>query len=104
MPPCRWQIDTRWRQTLALGATHGNVLAMVLREGALLLGAGIAAGLAVALMMAKLVANQMYGISERDPSNFAFVSLLLAAISLLACWIAARRAVNVDPVVALRAE
>jgi predicted permease len=89
---------------LALGATHGNILAMIFREGALLLGAGIAAGLAVALMMAKLVANQMYGISERDPSNFAFVILLLAAISLLACWIAARRAVNIDPVVALRAE
>ena len=89
---------------LALGATHGNILAMVFREGALLLIGGIAAGLAVALMMAKLVANQMYGISERDPSNFAFVSLLLAAISLLACLIAARRAVNVDPVVALRAE
>jgi predicted permease len=89
---------------LALGATHANILAMIFREGALLLGAGIAAGLAVALMMAKLVANQMYGISERDPLNFAFVSLLLAAISLLACWIAARRAVNVDPVVALRAE
>jgi ABC-type antimicrobial peptide transport system permease subunit len=89
---------------LALGATHANILAMIFREGALLLGAGIAAGLAVALMMAKLVANQMYGISERDPSNFAFVILLLAAISLLACWIAARRAVNVDPVVALRAE
>lgn len=75
---------------LALGATHANILAMIFREGALLLGAGIAAGLAVALMMAKLVVNQMYGISERDPSNFAFVILLLAAISLLACWIAAR--------------
>jgi putative ABC transport system permease protein len=89
---------------LALGATRGNILAMIFREGALLLGVGIAAGVAVALMMAKLVANQMYGISERDPSNFAYVSLLLAAISFLACWIAARRAINVDPVVALRAE
>jgi len=89
---------------LALGATHRTILAMIFREGALLLGGGIAAGLAVALLMAKLVANQMYGVSERDPFSFAVVSLLLVAISLLACWIAARRALKVDPIVALRCE
>jgi putative ABC transport system permease protein len=89
---------------LALGATHGSILAMIFKEGALLLGAGVATGLAVALLMAKLVASQMYGVSERDPFSFAVVSLLLAGISLLACWIAARRALNVDPVVALRCE
>jgi ABC-type antimicrobial peptide transport system permease subunit len=89
---------------LALGATHGSIFAMIFREGALLLGAGVATGLAVALMMAKLVASQMYGVSERDPFSFAVVSLLLAGISLLACWIAARRALNVDPIVALRCE
>jgi ABC-type antimicrobial peptide transport system permease subunit len=89
---------------LALGATHRTILAMIFREGALLLAAGIAAGLAVALLMAKLVANQMYGVSERDPFSFAVVSLLLVAISLLACWIAARRALKVDPIVALRCE
>jgi len=89
---------------LALGATRGNILGMIFREGALLLVSGIIAGLAIALMMAKLVANQMYGVSERDPFSFALVSLLLAAISLFACGIAARRALNVDPVVALRSE
>jgi ABC-type lipoprotein release transport system permease subunit len=55
-------------------------------------------------MMSKLVANQMYGVSERDPFSFAVVSLVLAVISLLACGIASRRAMNVDPVVALRYE
>jgi putative ABC transport system permease protein len=89
---------------LALGATRRSILVMIFREGSLLLASGIAAGLAIALMTAKLVANQMYGVSERDPFSFLVVSLLLATISLLTCWIAARRAVNVDPVVALRTE
>jgi putative ABC transport system permease protein len=89
---------------LALGATRGRILRMILREAALLLAAGISGGLALALMMAKLMANQMYGVSERDPFSFALVSLLLATISLLTCGIAARRALNVDPVVALRCE
>ena len=55
-------------------------------------------------MMAKLVANQMYGVSARDPFSFALVSLLLAVTSLLTCGIAARRALNVDPMEALRCE
>ena len=50
------------------------------------------------------LAQLMYGVSERDPFSFAIVSLLLAGISLLACWIATRRALNVNPVVALRCE
>ena len=89
---------------LALGATRGRILGMIFKEGALLLGAGVAAGLAIALMLAQLVASQMYGVSERDPFSFAIVSVLLGIISLLACWIASRRAMNVDPVVALRCE
>jgi putative ABC transport system permease protein len=89
---------------LALGATRGRILRMIFKEGALLLGAGVAAGLAIALMLAQLVATQMYGVSERDPFSFAIVSVLLGIISLLACWIASRRAMNVDPVVALRCE
>jgi len=89
---------------LALGATRGRILGMIFKEGALLLGAGVAAGLAVALLLARLVASQMYGISEHDPFSFAVVSVLLAMISFVACWIASRRALNVDPVVALRCE
>ena len=89
---------------LALGATRGRIFGMIFKEGALLLGAGVAAGLVIALMLASFVASQMYGISERDPFSFAVVSLLLAMISLIACWIASRRALNVDPIVALRCE
>ncbi len=89
---------------LALGATRGSILRMIFTEGTSLLATGISAGLAIALMMAKLVANQMYGVSERDPFSFAVVSLVLAAISLLACGLASRRAMNVDPAVALRCE
>jgi putative ABC transport system permease protein len=89
---------------LALGATRGRILGMIFKEGALLLGAGVAAGLAIALLLARLVASQMYGISEHDPFSFAIVSLLLAMISLVACWIASRRTLNVDPVLALRCE
>jgi predicted permease len=89
---------------LALGATRGHILGMIFKEGALLLGAGVAAGLAAALLLASFVASQMYGISEHDPLSFAIVSLLLGIISLLACWIASRRTLNVDPVVALRCE
>jgi predicted permease len=89
---------------LALGATRGCILGMIFKEGALLLGAGVAAGLTIALLLARLVASQMYGISEYDPFSFAIVSLLLAMISLGACWIASRRTLNVDPLVALRCE
>jgi predicted permease len=89
---------------LALGATRGRILGMIFKEGALLLGAGVAVGLTIALALARLVASQMYGISEHDPFSFAVVSLLLAMISLVACWIASRRTLNVDPVVALRYE
>ena len=89
---------------LALGATRGHILGMIFKEGAVLLGAGVAAGLAAALLLASFVASQMYGISEHDPFSFAIVSLLLGIISLLACWIASRRALNVDPVIALRCE
>jgi ABC-type antimicrobial peptide transport system permease subunit len=89
---------------LALGATRGRILGMIFKEGALLLGAGVITGLAIALILASFVASQMYGISERDPFSLAIVSLLLAIISLLACWIASRRVLNVDPVVALRCE
>jgi putative ABC transport system permease protein len=89
---------------LALGATHRGILAMIFREGTFLLAVGTAAGVLLALAPATLIATQMYGISERDPVSLAFVSLLLGTISLLACWIAARRALKVDPVVALRSD
>ena len=89
---------------LALGATRAGIFTMIFKEGSFLLAVGTVAGLGIALMGAKLVANQIYGVSEHDPISFLVVSLVVVAISLLACGIAARRALNVDPIVALRTE
>ena len=89
---------------LALGARRANILAMLFKEGALMLIGGLGAGFVIALIMAKAISNQMYGVSPRDPMSFAVVSLILAVISLAACGAAARRAVRIDPVVALRWE
>jgi predicted permease len=89
---------------LALGATRARILRMIFKEGAVLLAAGILAGFAMALGLARLVASQMYGVNEHDPFSFAVVGLLLSVISFLACAIAARRAMNIDPIVSLRSE
>jgi predicted permease len=89
---------------LALGATRATILGMIFKQGAVLLAGGIIVGLAIALALAKLVASQMYGVSEHDPFSFAAVGLLLSVISFLACGIAARRAMNIDPIVSLRCE
>ncbi len=89
---------------LALGATRMTILAMIFKEGAVPLAGGIIAGLAIALALAKLVASQMYGVNEHDPFSFAVVGLILSFISLVACGIAALRAMNIDPIVTLRCE
>jgi len=89
---------------LALGATRATILRMIFKEGALLLASGITAGFIIALVLARLVASQMYGVNERDPFSLAVVGLILSVISLLACAIAARRATNIDPIVSLRCE
>jgi putative ABC transport system permease protein len=89
---------------LALGATRAKILGMIFKEGAVLVAGGIIAGFVIALAMARLVASQMYGVNERDPFSFAVVGLILSVFSLVACGIAARRAMNIDPTVSLRCE
>jgi ABC-type antimicrobial peptide transport system permease subunit len=89
---------------LALGATRATILGMIFKEGAVLVAGGIIAGFAIALALARLVASQMYGVNEHDPLSFAVVGLILSVISLVACGIAARRAMNIDPIVSLRCE
>jgi len=89
---------------LALGATRAKILGMIFKEGAVLVAGGIIAGFAIALALARLVASQMYGVNEHDPFSFAVVGLILSIISFLACGIAARRAMNIDPIVSLRCE
>jgi predicted permease len=89
---------------LALGAQRKNILRMVLREGLELSLAGAAVGLACALIVTHLMAGLLYGVRPTDPVTFAGVALLLIGVALLACYIPARRAVRVDPLVALRHE
>jgi predicted permease len=89
---------------LALGATHARVLRMILTEGFRLVLGGIVIGLVATLAMVKLISTQLYGVSARDPLSLILVTALLAIISLLACWMAAQRALHVDPAIALRAD
>jgi putative ABC transport system permease protein len=89
---------------MALGARTSNVLQSVMRQGARLVLAGIAIGLAGALALTRVLASLLYDISPMDPLTFVCVSLLLAGVALLACYLPARRAARIDPMQALRYE
>jgi putative ABC transport system permease protein len=89
---------------LALGAESWSILRMVLREGLGLAIAGAALGLVGAVIVSHLMTGLLYGVKPTDPLTFAGVTILLVAVSLLACYIPARRAIRVDPLVALRHE
>jgi putative ABC transport system permease protein len=88
----------------ALGATHGNIMGMVLREGLVLTVVGLVVGLLLGLGVAKVSASLLYGVRPVDPASIAVTVVLLGAASLLAGYFPARRAAKVDPMVALRHE
>ena len=87
---------------LALGARPGDVLRTVLGQGARLAVAGLAIGMVVSLVLTRVMATLLFGVGARDPMTFVGVGALLALVSVIACFIPARRAMRVDPVVALR--
>jgi ABC-type antimicrobial peptide transport system permease subunit len=89
---------------LALGATRGRILQMILRQGLELAIAGAAVGLVGALIVSHLIAGLLYSVRPTDPVTFVGVAILLIGIALLACYLPARRATHVDPMIALRDE
>jgi predicted permease len=89
---------------IALGATAADVLRQVIRQGLFLAGGGVAAGIALAFAVTHLLANFLYGVSPFDPAIFLGVPGIMAAVAAMACYVPARRATRVDPIVALRAE
>jgi putative ABC transport system permease protein len=89
---------------IALGARTGDVLRMVLRQGLKLTALGLLIGLAAAYALTRYMQSLLFGVKAADPSTFAAIALLLIAVALLACWVPARRATEVDPLEALRCE
>jgi putative ABC transport system permease protein len=89
---------------LALGAQTGDVLKLVVRQGLAPVFAGIALGLAGAFALARVIASLLFMVSATDPITFISLPLMLTAVALLACWLPARRATKVDPLVAIRRE
>jgi putative ABC transport system permease protein len=89
---------------MALGASAGDVLKLVVGQGLMLTIAGIAIGLGSALMITRVMTSLLYGVNATDPLTFGVIALLLAGVALAASLIPARRALKVDPMVALRYE
>jgi putative ABC transport system permease protein len=89
---------------LALGAPKNTILQMVLRQGLQLALAGAVGGVVAALIVSRLMAGLLYGVSAADPLTFAGVTVIFILVALVACYVPARRAIRVDPIVALRYE
>ena len=87
---------------MALGAQAGDVLRLVLRRGMGLTLVGVALGLIAALAVTRLMQTLLFGVGATDPLTFGAIALLMLFVALLACWIPARRATKVDPLVALK--
>ena len=89
---------------MALGAQTAAVFRLVVKQGMRLAFAGMAIGLIAAFGLTRLMKSLLYGVSATDAPTFALIALLLSVVALLACWIPARRAAKVDPMIALRCD
>ncbi len=89
---------------MALGAQTRDVLRLILGQGLRLVAGGLVLGVIGALALTRWLDSMLFGVSARDPLTFAVIALLLVSVALLACWIPARRATKVDPMIALRCE
>jgi ABC-type antimicrobial peptide transport system permease subunit len=89
---------------IALGATPESIRGLVLRQGATLAGVGLVIGVALALLSGKILQGFLFGVTARDPMILSLVTLIVAIATVTACYVPVRRAVRVDPMVALRAE
>jgi putative ABC transport system permease protein len=89
---------------IALGARRGDVLRLILGQGTRLIVLGIAIGIGGAVGLTRLMASQLFQVSSTDPLTFAVVALTLVLVALAACYVPARRAAKVEPMVALRYE
>jgi ABC-type antimicrobial peptide transport system permease subunit len=89
---------------IALGAKAGDVVGLVMRQGLTLAGVGLALGLAGAVAAGRVVGFLLFGVSATDPIVLAGVPMTLAVVAALASYVPARRALRVDPLIALRAE
>ena len=88
----------------AIGATRGQIVALILQQGLLKAGLGLVLGLAGALALSRFLEKLLFDVKPNDPLVFAGVAVLLLLVALLASWLPARRAANVNPLVALRHE
>jgi putative ABC transport system permease protein len=102
-----YSVSARTREIgirMALGAGRGAVLRLMLKQGLTLTSLGIALGLPAALLLTRLIRTLLYGVDTADPLTFGLVALLLAGVTLMACYAPARRATKVDPLIAIRSE
>lgn len=89
---------------IALGASQRNILGLVVRQGMVLAFSGVMIGLAASFLLTRLMRSLLFGVEATDPITFTGISLLLAAIALLACYVPAQRAARIDPLISLRCE